>query len=187
MLSTKICLNCNSTFSTKDIRQKFCGRSCAVTHNNKESPKKKAMKSISCKKCGDIVLLKPKKDGGYYKRQYCDKCAITVRHETRGRNITPWELRTKEEVFSGSCNWQSARTAIRKHANKIFSNSSKPKCCEVCGYTKHFEVCHIKAVSAFQGGAKLSEINAITNLVALCPNHHWEFDSGILTFKELMQ
>jgi hypothetical protein len=31
-------------------------------------------------------------------------------------------------------------------------------------------------VKDFPPEAKLTEINAIDNLVALCPTHHWEFD-----------
>ncbi|MBE7514091.1 MAG: HNH endonuclease [Anaerolineales bacterium] len=27
----------------------------------------------------------------------------------------------------------------------------------------------------------LSEINAIDNLMALCPNHHWELDNHLLS------
>jgi len=36
-------------------------------------------------------------------------------------------------------------------------------------------------VSDFPDAALIAEINDIANLVALCPNHHWEFDHGVLT------
>ena len=52
--------------------------------------------------------------------------------------------------------------------------------CIACGYSKHVEVCHIRAVADFSGTALLEEINQDTNLVGLCPNHHWEFDHGLL-------
>ena len=48
------------------------------------------------------------------------------------------------------------------------------------GYDKHYEVCHIKAVSDFSEDTPITVINHIDNLVALCPNHHWEFDNGLL-------
>lgn len=85
--------------------------------------------------------------------------------------------KTKKEVFESHCNWQSARTTIRRHAVKVYDLSNKPKCCNLCGYSKHYEVCHIKSVSSFSDDIKVEEINSIDNLVALCPNCHWEFDN----------
>ena len=88
---------------------------------------------------------------------------------------------TKGELFSNRKNWQSARTAIRKLADMIFKKSNRSQKCVICGYDKHIEIAHIKAVSEFSDDALVSEINDINNLVALCPNHHWEFDSGLLS------
>ena len=36
------------------------------------------------------------------------------------------------------------------------------------------------AVSDFDDSALISEINSKDNLIALCPNHHWEYDHGLL-------
>lgn len=44
-------------------------------------------------------------------------------------------------------------------------------------------MCHIRAVSDFSDDALISEINDISNLIALCPNHHYEYDAGILDLK----
>jgi len=88
---------------------------------------------------------------------------------------------SKSELFSNRKNWQSARTAIRKLADAEFKRSNKPQECAICGYNKHIEIAHIKAVSEFPNDALISEINDISNLVALCPNHHWEFDNGLLS------
>ena len=44
----------------------------------------------------------------------------------------------------------------------------------------YIEVAHIKAVADFSDGSTLAEINSINNLIALCPNHHWEYDNGYL-------
>ena len=52
--------------------------------------------------------------------------------------------------------------------------------CAVCGYDKHVETCHIKAISAFETSSTIREINDRSNLMGLCPNHHWEFDHGLL-------
>lgn len=88
--------------------------------------------------------------------------------------------KTKGQLFNDRKNWQSARSAIQKDARKVFfEHNTSPKCA-ICGYNKHVEVAHIKAVSEFSDDAKLEEINSIDNLIGLCPNHHWEFDNGIL-------
>lgn len=62
----------------------------------------------------------------------------------------------------------------------MYKSSGKPYCCAICGYSTHIEIAHIKAVSDFEDSATIAEINSIDNLIALCPNHHWEYDNGIL-------
>lgn len=95
-------------------------------------------------------------------------------------NKTPVQDQTKGDLFNNRKNWQSARSSIRKGAEKIFNDSDKPKKCLICGYDKHIEIAHIKAVSEFSDETLISEINDINNLMALCPNHHWEYDHGLL-------
>lgn len=85
--------------------------------------------------------------------------------------------KTKKEIFESHCNWQSARTTIRRHAVKTYELSDKKKACNICGYDKHYEIAHIQAVSDFSDDAKIEDINSIDNLIALCPNCHWEFDN----------
>lgn len=87
---------------------------------------------------------------------------------------------TKGGLLSKRKNYQSYRSAIRKGAEKIFSESGNEMKCAVCGYSKHVEIAHKKAVSEFPDSTLISEINSIDNLIALCPNHHWEYDNGIL-------
>lgn len=88
--------------------------------------------------------------------------------------------KTKGDLFTNRKNWQSARSAIQKDARKIyFDNNQSPKCA-ICGYTNHVEVAHIRAVSEFSNETPISTINSITNLIGLCPNHHWEYDNGML-------
>ena len=69
-------------------------------------------------------------------------------------------------------------TIIHKVNNFIKSN--KEQKCAICGYTNHIEVAHIKAVSDFSDNTMIKDINSIENLIALCPNHHWEYDNGLL-------
>ena len=48
--------------------------------------------------------------------------------------------------------------------------------CAYCGYTRHVELCHIKAVSSFSEESLVSEVNSVDNVIQLCRNCHWEFD-----------
>lgn len=87
---------------------------------------------------------------------------------------------TKGQLFENRKNWQSARSAIQKEARKIYFEVNHSPKCAICGYDKHVEVAHIKAVSEFSDDVTIKEINSIDNLIGLCPNHHWEYDNGIL-------
>lgn len=88
--------------------------------------------------------------------------------------------KTKKELFESRSNWQSARSAIQKNARSIFFENNPNAICAICGYDKHIEVAHIKAVSEFNDDTPIKDINSINNLIGLCPNHHWEYDNGIL-------
>lgn len=106
----------------------------------------------------------------------CSKLGV----EPQIQVISPILHKTKNELLSERKNYQSYRSSIRKLAEKIYKNSSKELKCAICKYDKHVEIAHIKSVSDFDGSSTIAEINSIDNLVALCPNHHWEYDHGIL-------
>ena len=93
--------------------------------------------------------------------------------------------KTKGEIFNQRCGWQNARSAIQKTARRVYEKSEKDKKCLICGYKKHYEIAHIKSVSSFENNVLIEEINNISNLVALCPNHHYEFDNNLLSEEEL--
>lgn len=38
----------------------------------------------------------------------------------------------------------------------------------------------MKDIASFDLDALIKEVNALSNLVALCKNHHWEFDHDLL-------
>lgn len=93
---------------------------------------------------------------------------------------SPILQKTKGELLSDRKNYQSYRSGVRKLAEVIYSNSGKPLKCAICGYDKHVEIAHVRSVSGFDNDTTIAEINSINNLIALCPNHHWEYDNGIL-------
>lgn len=115
----------------------------------------------------------------YIKGKILERCS-TLGMEPKLQVLSPLLLKTKGELLSERKNYQSCRSSIRKLAEKIYTDSNKPLKCAICGYDKHVEIAHIKAVSDFEDSAIIAEINSIDNLIALCPNHHWEYDNGII-------
>lgn len=140
----------------------FCSRSCAAAHNNKCKPKRKP--SGKCVSCGDPIRSK---------YTYCKNCfpLSSLLHKTYGELCS---LRKYQK-----------HSAIRDHARKRFLASDLPKKCIICGYSKHIDVCHIKAIRQFSDATQLSEINSLLNLMPLCKNHHWEFDNNMMSKQDL--
>ena len=97
-------------------------------------------------------------------------------NDLKNKNVQISNL-SKKELFDRNNGWQNARSQIQRHARIIYQNSNRPKQCICCNYDKHYEVAHIKAVSDFNDDTLISEINDIDNLIALCLNHHWEYDN----------
>lgn len=81
----------------------------------------------------------------------------------------------------GNANSGGKYPYLRTLARKKYLESDKPKFCVICGYNFHFDVCHIKDIQSFNSSVTVAEINHIDNLIALCKNHHYEFDKGYLT------
>lgn len=154
------CLNCNIEFekSKSNIKKSpnhYCSRSCACSANNKKNPRRKP--EGTCIKCGVPCRSS---------RQKCPKCILE--HKPKDHTIA--------EVIYDKHHRSSAFALIRSRARTIAKNL-KMNSCEVCGYDKHVEVAHIKAISEFDPQTKLSVVNDPSNLKALCPNCHWEFDN----------
>lgn len=137
---------------------KFCSRSCAITYNNKKSPKRKP--EHRCSKCKKPITAHHK---------YCADCT-PFRYDWSTTTIQDIQDRAKYQVSA----------YIRQKARIAHRESNLPKCCAVCGYDKHYEVCHRKAIADFDPNTLVSDVNQLSNLVALCPNHHWEYDNGLL-------
>ena len=87
---------------------------------------------------------------------------------------------TKKELFDRRVNYQSARGTIGRDAREAYLFYERPPECIICGYNKHIDVAHIVAVKDFSDDTLLQVINHIDNLIALCPNHHWEYDHNKL-------
>ena len=154
------CTYCN----TETNNPKYCSRSCAVKQHNTTNPKRQARDRI-CKVCKQNYG----KDTRYQANRFiCDECKAVV-------SSTKAELRGL-----GNANFGGRYSMIRSHSRATYKKSGMPMSCKICGYSLHVDVCHIRDVKNFPETTTIAEINDISNLVALCKNHHWEFDNGHL-------
>ena len=150
------CIQCGAETSNP----KFCSRSCAATFNNTQSPKRERRKYY-CEKCGAEAV---------YRKKFCSNC-----NPIKGAD---WSKRTLSFVRSV----MDFHARVRELARKTYSNLDRPQKCANCGYTKHLEICHIKSIQDFPEDTPISVINSPDNLIALCPNCHWELDNGFWVF-----
>lgn len=171
------CLYCSSIIEVgkgqkvhRVRKKKFCSRSHAASYNNvRRLRKKRSVKDKGiCERCG--VTIRYKRDsytGRNVKRKYCEQC-----HRTRRVGCyTKGELRNRSHSY---------RTWITRNARVTYVSSGRALACAVCRYSLHVDICHIRGVADFSADALVREINALENLIALCPNHHWEFDHRLL-------
>lgn len=152
------CRNCNR----ETANPKFCSSSCAAKYNNRIYLKRNRQR-FYCLKCGKEAR---------YKRQFCGDCNPMKGQDWSQRNVA--DLKSLAD-FHGR---------VRQIGRKFYFTAGKPKLCAVCGYDKHIEICHIRPIQDFSDDAPISEVNALDNLIALCPNCHWELDNGLLDLGE---
>lgn len=157
-------IKCNSEFSQTRKSQKFCCPSCQNAQNQR---KYSSAKRRSCIDCG-----KPVK----YLSQRCNSCARHLR-DCVTKKTTLKEYHEKLSVKNKHPSWKNSHIrALARHWHK----KSLPNSCGVCGYNKHVELAHIKAISDFPETATIGEVNDIKNLIQLCPNCHWESHNGFI-------
>lgn len=151
------CSNCGN--STKN--PKYCSRRCSTIQNNKQYPKRSPEGKCKCcrKKIKTIHV-------------YCRKCRDTWR-KARSPDVT-----LAEAIYENH-HKSSAFALVRTRARAVAKRLGLTRC-KICSYDKHVEICHITQISSFPVHTKISVINDPVNLMPLCPNHHWEFDYGVL-------
>lgn len=170
-LNPNRCITCNSVIEVtakskvSEIRKKkFCGHSCSAKYSNRNRVRSNTPKIIYAKKCiicGTEVSTN--------RSRYCIACNT---HMPNHNTLTIADL-----LITGNGH---KHRRIRDHSRRIYMESTKPKACTICGYAIHFEVCHIVPVCKFSVTTTISVVNNIDNLIALCPNHHWEMDNGLI-------
>lgn len=156
------CKNCG----TQTTNPKFCSKSCAATFNNKISPKR-TKKPHVCPVCKIDI---PKT------RQYC------VEHNPQR---VDWSKLTIQNVTDTAGKNANRYRRIRDHSRSTYLKSDKPKICMHCGYKKHFDVCHKVDIKDFPIDTPITTVNSLDNLIALCPNCHWETHNGFLNIHNI--
>lgn len=161
------CLQCNANFKPDTPKRKFCSQSCfAIWMNAHPTGKmlaKRRKKTKKCLNCDNLI---------YSNQKYCSS-------DCRVRAIKVDEGTTLVEMTDKRSYQKHSR--IRNLARAKYRSSNKSKACAVCNYSIHYEVCHIKAIKDYEPTATIGQINDLDNLIALCPNHHWELDNGKIT------
>lgn len=167
-------VNKNETFSHKGFK-----KTSLVNRINEQEFKNVVINSTTWKEIGTKLGYKNGLSGNVKKAIIfrCSMLGVEIHLKTDESAIL---TKTKGELFEERKNWQSARSSIQADAKKTFEAFNPNPKCKICGYSNHVEVAHIKSVSEFDDSATIGEINSINNLIGLCPNHHWEFDNGIL-------
>ena len=89
-------------------------------------------------------------------------------------NIPHGMSRNKNSVRGFHSSWTNSH--IRIFARNWLKHLTKLPC-KKCGYSKHVELAHIRAVSDFRDDELLRDVNSADNIVQLCRNCHWEFDN----------
>ena len=156
--------------------KKYCNSSCQNKHLNPQRRQKTAV----CKTCGKTYERYRTPCGVWSCSKNCQDCQSLG----NGRSIG-FMYKTKEQVYQEYNTKYSARNAIASNAQVIYKNKVGSYKCHLCGYDKHVEICHINSVSDHEDSATMLQINHIKNLIALCPNCHWEFDNNMLDEPQL--
>jgi len=186
----KICPVCHKNFTPSDPRVRTCSHECGVIHAHGR------LVTSPCKYCGSPIEHRE----GSKPRDFCSVSCSNKSRKIPGRTRPGYDLcqcgsekrieakvcsecrrekydnQTIQELIYSKGHRSNAFGAIRGRARTVAKNNGLDKCA-VCGYTKHVEICHRKAISDFPETAVMSEVNAVENLIALCPTHHWEFDN----------
>lgn len=195
------CLHCG-IFTNKfksDIRKRsFCSNSCYL------ADKAKCIINKSCGYCGTQVKKRPsdirknktsnvfcsrncanryqgikKKKEDKAKKWFCQKCKKETKRQRKFcKECVSVENKTINQVCGHIKNSALKYAGIRCHARS--KTKKREQKCTICNYSKHVECCHIRDITDFPETSLLSEVNADSNLILLCPNCHWEFDHDLL-------
>ena len=156
------CVECGSEFQRKTSNQKFCSAKCRTRKHVRNWAKRNAK---SCKCCGTDIKHNSTTDT-------CRECLRkNERRVLMEMALGDYLARTRGE---GKDRYNGIRALARTWNADL---TKEP--CHRCGYDKHSELAHKKAISEYDRTATLAEVNGEDNVIPLCPNCHWELDHGL--------
>ena len=94
--------------------------------------------------------------------------------DTVRRRILRWNLGMRSPDKKGK--YKKSTTHYRKFQKKLLRHYGYK--CAICGYDKFVNCCHIKRRAD-------TNDNSLENGIVLCPNHHYEFDYGLISIEEI--
>lgn len=179
------CAICKKPFYRNNAHQKsqsalyFCSKGCLqkakatgiLVPRHFGTSKYRVVTCLNCKKPFEAPRSK---SGGYSRVKYCGPLCSPA-----AGGIERLEAMTKGEAFQ-KYGWHAARSHINEKARHKYWRAGKMTVCSRCSYTNHVEVAHIRGIADFSDETPIREINDLSNLLALCRNHHWELDHGLL-------
>lgn len=115
------------------------------------------------------------------RRSTCDACRKAADSIRRDTTLGELAKSIDDQGIHPSWRWSEVRYDCRR------VNGNRPRVCQHCGYDVHVEFAHVKALSMWPADATLTQVNDPSNVLVLCPNHHWEFDNGKLSLDEVLR
>lgn len=151
---------------------KFCSRSCAAVFTNKASPKRKRTRKCSNEGCEKLTRSWNSSVCQEHWEEYKQS-----RFDLEGKTIGDY----RQKLSVRNRHVSSLHVHIRNFARNRLKHLVVSPCFN-CGYDKHVELCHIKALASFDDSELISVVNAESNVMPLCRNCHWEFDNKLLEY-----
>lgn len=171
-------------YNKSETKKFFCNHSCSAEYNNKirgynssnlwvrkdENNKKRGYNQ--CPKCGELKTCTSK---------LCKKCSDKEKYLVKERTLGSYI--DGKQYLTSKCG------EIRKDARRTIEESNVEKVCAFCKnheFDEILEVHHIKSILEFDSKTTINEINSLSNLVWLCPNHHKMIEKGLIKLSEGM-
>lgn len=162
-MTTRVCKlpECEVVFEVtkKNPRKVYCSRSCSTINSNRVTQKRHKTKKCSGAGCDTLILSRSK-----YCGKACWPLSVSYRTIQDVKDVAKYQVNSR----------------LRTEARNAYFSQGGTYACFVCGYDLHINVSHIKDLHQFPPTALVSDTCQMDNLVALCKNHHWEFDHGYL-------
>jgi len=179
----RICKMCDTVFQIglNHLSSSFCSE--CLEYRKSKSIFRSEKKEHHCV-CGQQYFLNLR----HRSKKYCEECKLKNSPTPRAlksdviKQTSYKEYLERASVKNSHPSWKSAHV---RGFNRTWNKDLTKLPCQVCNYSTHVELAHIKAVSDFPEETRLGVINDPSNILVLCRNHHWEFDNGIKTINDI--